>query len=68
MSKGKTQHRNIVIDQNLRGAIEHVLRELETVFKKGEYTPKDDMNNVMYQEGAQAPLNYIRRNMLGLEI
>lgn len=66
MSKDKTQHRNIVVSQHLRGAYEHILKELETVFKKGEYTPKDDMNIVMYQEGSQAPLNYIRRNILGM--
>lgn len=60
-----SEHRNIAVRANMRDATEHTLKQLEQYFRKGEYTPVDSMNKVMYTEGQQSVLNFIRRRLLG---
>lgn len=60
------KHQNIVVSESLRAATEHTLKELEKIFKRPEYTPTDTHNEILYIEGQQNVLNYIRRQMLGM--
>jgi len=46
-------------------AMEHVAQELEKLFKPRAYKPVNTIEDIMYIEGQQSVVNYVRDKLVG---